>query len=413
MPFSNRDRIDRELFRLRDALRAYVGDAAHAVLRPYFPWNKREFDKPISDWDVRMLLRAIRASWSDLNWSAVRRSQISELLTKANDFHHQADFDDGATRALCALVWQVIRQISPALGPAVERLFETQLEEAREYMSWQPTHTWYWDPDWLESWNDADIGWVLFVDDEHGDCGRREGVNLCIIAHDRPYDLGSTNPALVLAETLVGRAAYKNSLVFLALDDRYAKPLEEAIARRIAWEQVCAAVEGSRQYMPHERAGAQACLDQAVRDVETARREGYRWLLIPIQAAPERPVEWRRVELASSLDPVRQALRELANEGYTVTTLEPTRLAEAMDRMGGSDAKITELAEEFARCLALPRLKDWSTLSGAIEKGLRVGLFEYWFGVERPLFPHDFSGFRRNLFGFLAKPGAVLAGCSG
>jgi hypothetical protein len=84
-------------------------------------------------------------------------------------------------------------------------------------------------------------------------------------------------------------------------------------------------------------------------------------------------VEWQSFRL-SGQDPLAvRASKKLRNDELLVTVLAGTRLRMELDRVPlwrGDHVPIKQLAEDFARYLYLPRLRDPAVLVGAIRDGL-------------------------------------------
>jgi hypothetical protein len=119
-----------------------------------------------------------------------------------------------------------------------------------------------------------------------------------------------------------------------------------------------------------------AAADSAV----TARLpETYQWLLTPGQATPQSPVAWQALRLTGSEPLAVRASKKLRSDELLLTGFAATRLRMELDRVPlwrGDHVAIRQLAEDFARYLYLPRLKESSVLLGAVRDGLSLLTWE-------------------------------------
>ena len=103
--------------------------------------------------------------------------------------------------------------------------------------------------------------------------------------------------------------------------------------------------------------------------------ETYQWLLVPVQATPQAPVEWQALRLTGQDALAVRASKKLQNDELLVTGFAGTRLRMELDQIPlwrGDHVAVKQLVEDFARYLYLPRLKDPSVLLGAIRDGRRA-----------------------------------------
>jgi predicted AAA+ superfamily ATPase len=170
---------------------------------------------------------------------------------------------------------------------------------------------------------------------------------------------------------------YRNTLVFLAADKTRLQELDEAVRRYVAWESILADT-GTLDLSPHQVRQAEtqkAAADGAV----TARLpETYQWLLVPVQTSPQAAIEWQAIRLTGQESLAVRASRKLKNDELLVTALAGTVLRKHMDDVPlwrGDHVPVKQLAEDFARYLYLPRLKEPAVLVGAILDGLGLLLW--------------------------------------
>ena len=107
----------------------------------------------------------------------------------------------------------------------------------------------------------------------------------------------------------------------------------------------------------------------------TARiTEVYHWLLAPTQKTPQSPVEWQAFRLPSGHDALAvRAGKKLKNDESLIASYAGSSLKMELDRVplwrDGRHVSIKQLAEDFARYVYLPRLKDPKVLLGAVRDG--------------------------------------------
>ncbi|MHB8620393.1 MAG: Swt1 family HEPN domain-containing protein, partial [Chloroflexota bacterium] len=207
---------------------------------------------------------------------------------------------------------------------------------------------------------------------------------LVVLGINCPYSKEPGNAAETEARTMLesrGNAPriYRNTLVFLAADKTRLQDLDEAARRYLAWESILGervALDLTPQQVKQAE-GQKAAADSAV----TARLpETYQWLLAPGQATPQAPIEWQAIRLSGQDALAVRASRKLLNDELLLTGFAGTRLRMELDRVPlwrGDHVGVKQLAEDFAKYLYLPRLRDASVLTGAIGSGVATLTWEH------------------------------------
>jgi hypothetical protein len=202
---------------------------------------------------------------------------------------------------------------------------------------------------------------------------------LVVLDIEHAYSKDAESPAMVLAKSIFESRGntprlYRNTLVFLAVDQARLQDLEEALARYLAWESIIndQTMLNLQPSQVKQAEGQMASADGAV----TARLpEAYQWLIVPAQANPQAAIEWQAIRL-SGQDPLAvRASKKLRNDDSIVPNLAGTSLKDYLDRIPlwrGNHVPIKLLAEDFARYLYLPRLTDTNVLLSAISDGVRL-----------------------------------------
>jgi predicted AAA+ superfamily ATPase len=202
---------------------------------------------------------------------------------------------------------------------------------------------------------------------------------LVVLGVDHAYTREPGNAAETFAKTILESRGntprlYRNTLVFLAADKTRLQDLDEAARKYLAWESILAERETMNlDPLQVKQAETQkAAADGAV----TARiPETYQWLLVPVQASPQAAIEWQAHKV-SGQDPLAvRVSRKLRNDELLLTGFAGTRLRMELDRVPlwrGNHVAVKQLAEDFARYLYLPRLKESAVLIGAIRDGMTL-----------------------------------------
>jgi predicted AAA+ superfamily ATPase len=205
---------------------------------------------------------------------------------------------------------------------------------------------------------------------------------LIVLGIEHPYSKEKGNAAERASKAIFESRGntprlFRNTLVFLAVDQTRLQDLEEAVRRYIAWDSILAEKE-ELNLDPHQVKQAEAQQKSADGAVTGRLPEAYQWLLVPVQESPQAALEWQGIRLTGSDALAVRASKKLRNDELLVTGLAGTRLRMELDRVPlwrGDSVAIKQLAEDFARYLYLPRLTGPGVLIGAIRDGLGLLLW--------------------------------------
>jgi predicted AAA+ superfamily ATPase len=205
---------------------------------------------------------------------------------------------------------------------------------------------------------------------------------LVVLGIDHPYSKEPGGAAETAAKAILESRGntprlYRNTLVFLAADKTRLQDLDEAVRRYLAWESILAERE-TLDLSPHQVRQAETQKGAADGAVTARVPETYQWLLVPVQGSPTATVEWQALRLSGQDALAVRASKKLRNDELLVTALAGTRLRMDLDRVPlwrGDHVPVKQLAEDFARYLYLPRLRDAGVLVGAIRDGLGLLLW--------------------------------------
>jgi predicted AAA+ superfamily ATPase len=168
---------------------------------------------------------------------------------------------------------------------------------------------------------------------------------------------------------------YRNTLVFLAADRNRLEDLKQGVRQFLAWDSIQHESEKETLNMDtYQRNQARTKREETNKIVEARIPETYTWLLVSDQPDPKRPDELQELHLQPNSPLAVNASRKLKSEDMLITQYAGTLLRQEMDRIPlwrGNDVHIKELAENFARYVYLPRLKNTEVLLAAIREGVQ------------------------------------------
>jgi predicted AAA+ superfamily ATPase len=212
-----------------------------------------------------------------------------------------------------------------------------------------------------------------------GDVPDDKDARLVVFGIEYPHTKDSGSPAVAAAQEFLqnrGTAPriYRNTLVFLAADKMRLQDLDEAVRRYLAWSSIVDEAE-SLNLDPHQRKQAVAQKEDASSAVAARLPETYQWLIVPTQGSPQAGIEWQSFRLTGQDTLAVRASKKLLKDELLISGLAASRLRLELDQVPlwrANHVAIQQLAEDFARYLYLPRLKDTGVLMEAIRSGLAL-----------------------------------------
>jgi predicted AAA+ superfamily ATPase len=207
---------------------------------------------------------------------------------------------------------------------------------------------------------------------------------LVVLGVDHPYGKERGNRAEVTAKAILELRGntprlFQNALVFLAPDEARLQDLDESIRRYLAWESIVVEKE-MLNLDPQQVKQAENQLKSADASVKARIPETYQWLLVPTQLTPKSEVEWQAYRLSGQDSLAGRASAKLRSEELLVPALAGTRLRMELDRIPlwrGDHVAVKQVAEDFARFVYLPRLRDPQVLTAAVQDGLGLLLWSH------------------------------------
>jgi hypothetical protein len=172
-------------------------------------------------------------------------------------------------------------------------------------------------------------------------------------------------------------------LAFLAPDAARLKELEQAVRNYMAWKSIVADADGDTPSLnldSFQTRQAQTKKKSADETVEARIPETYQWVLVPGQEKdgkgnvdPKGPVVWTEIRLTGQDALAVRAAKKMKGEELLMTQLGGVRLRHELDRIPlwrGDHVSLKLLAEDVAKYLYLPRLRDTDVLLAAVRDGV-------------------------------------------
>ena len=262
----------------------------------------------------------------------------------------------------------------------------------------------------------------------HSDVPDDTDARLVVLGVDHPYTKDADSAALTTAKVMLDKRGTsprlnKNTLAFLAVDKARLSDLDEATRRYLAWQSIVDEAD-TLDLSPHQKKQAGSQRDNADGAVKARLPEAYQWLLSPQQLTPQESVSWQVHRLTGQEALAIRASKKLKNDEALLTKFAATRLRHELDKVPlwrGEHVPIKLLAEDFARYLYLPRLRDTAVLIEAIRDGLTLISWDketFAFAESYDEKTKRFAGLKGGqhvnvpddgMFGILVKPDAALA----
>ena len=166
---------------------------------------------------------------------------------------------------------------------------------------------------------------------------------------------------------------YANSVVFLAPDERQIDSVKDAMRKRIAWSRIKA--DKNRLDLTQSQS---AIVDEKVGDadevVRSRLKEAWRFLIYPVQNAPDVKLELTVCPISGQENILAAASRRLASDEGIFVKLGPVRLDKALKANGiwrdNPHLYLKDLAEYMGRFVYLPRLQNRDVLLGAVKSAV-------------------------------------------
>ena len=205
---------------------------------------------------------------------------------------------------------------------------------------------------------------------------------LVILSPDYPHSAKTDSSAgrQAAAEILNRGSAGRNCgnmLVFLAADKARFVDLDKAVRSYLAWQSIEKDTV-SLNLTPFQVSQVEQRLASSDQAVKGRIPETYVWLLVAGQKRPEPgqafpAVEWQEFRLQGQDWLAERASKKLKNDGLLITSMGGAVLRFEIDQVPlwrGNHVGVKQLADDFAKYLYLPRVKNAQVILDAIQDGV-------------------------------------------
>lgn len=223
----------------------------------------------------------------------------------------------------------------------------------------------------------GDFAAVHICPDDSGGVPDTEEAKL-VILHPRHVHVRKSDDsaALRFARTCLetrgaGQRVNRNTVVFLAPDERRMEELDDAVRDLLAWRYVCERVT-ELDLRPQQAGMAERRRAAAENTVDLRVASAYIWALVPDQPDPGRPTTWRELKAEGGQGKLAERVTaRLRSEGLLTTAYAPRSIW--MDLTGPlrsvwskGHLSVGELWSYYCRHPYLTRLRDRAVLDQAI-----------------------------------------------
>ncbi|WP_354543227.1 DUF499 domain-containing protein [Roseovarius sp. MBR-78] len=215
------------------------------------------------------------------------------------------------------------------------------------------------------------------------------GVRAVVLGVAHPHSARDGSDALVeVKDILLQRGAtprvYRNTLVFLASDNRQLDNLKEAMRSSLAWDGVVRDADTGRlDLKTSDIALAKDKAKEARETVQTRLKETWCYLIYPYQDSAQSDVELTSARIPPQDGILGRASKKLVSDEALLPEIGPERLNRELEKYiwnGKPHLHLKDLWEYLNRYTYLPRLKSRETLTKSVQSavsGMLPGPFAY------------------------------------
>lgn len=215
------------------------------------------------------------------------------------------------------------------------------------------------------------------------------GVRAVVLGVAYPHTGRDGSEALVeVKDILLQRGntprVYRNTLVFLAADNRQLDNLKDAMRASLAWDGVVRDADTGRlDLKTSDIALAKDKAREARETVQTRLKETWSYLVYPYQDTAQSDVEFASARIPAQDGVLSRASKKLVSDEALLPEIGPERLNRELEKNIWQDKphlNLSDLWEYMNRFAYLPRLKNRETLIKAVQaaiSGMLPGPFAY------------------------------------
>lgn len=208
-----------------------------------------------------------------------------------------------------------------------------------------------------------------------------EEIGLVILDPEQTHSRGqladAPSPAVRAADQILNKRGesprlFRNALIFAAADATKWADLESAVRQYLAWSTIANEWQ-TLNLDAYQQKQAQTQAEDHDKAVTSRIGETYQWVLLPYQPDKTGGYVWEEARTSGEGDIAQRVSRRLKNDASLYTDWNGTSLRQELDRIPlwrGNHVSLRQLADDFAKYLYLPKLKDSSVLTAAAANGL-------------------------------------------
>ena len=216
-----------------------------------------------------------------------------------------------------------------------------------------------------------------------------EGVRAVVLGVAHPHTGREGSDAMVeVKDILLQRGAtprvYRNTLVFIAADNRQLDNLKDAVRASMAWDAIVKDADSGRLNLrTNEIVQAKEKAVEWRETVKTRLREAWCYLIYPYQDSAQDDVQFTSSKVPAQDGVLGRASKKLVSDEALLPEIGPERLNRELQKYIWNDnphLHLKDLWEYLNRYTYLPRLKNRDTLKKAIYSavsGMLPGPFAY------------------------------------
>ena len=203
------------------------------------------------------------------------------------------------------------------------------------------------------------------------------GTRIVVLGISYPHGRKNSEAERKVRDTLTvsGKSprVYANTLVFLAPDERQINSVKSAMRTWIAWSRI----KADKKQLDLTQSQS-ATVDEKVNDADEVVRsrikEAWRFLIYPVQSAPDAKLELSVCQISGQENILAAASRRLVSDEGIFVKLGPVRLDKALKDNGiwrdNPHLHLRDLAEYMGRFIYLPRLENNDVLLDAVKSAV-------------------------------------------
>ena len=215
------------------------------------------------------------------------------------------------------------------------------------------------------------------------------GIRAVILGVNHPHNGRDGSEAMVeVKDILLQRGstprAYRNTLVFVAADNRQLDNLKDAMRASLGWDGIVRDADTSRlDLKSSDIALAKDKAREARETVQTRLKETWSYLVYPYQTTAQSDVEFTSARIPAQDGVLARASKKLVSDEALLPEIGPERLNRELEKYIWQDKphlSLKDLWEYLNRYTYLPRVKNRETLIKSVQAaitGMLPGPFAY------------------------------------